>query len=191
MERLIDYLEIIKYLNRDLYSSNPPRFNELLEKFEAENPVFNKDEFLAEGKNAAIFLSYLFVKFNWVMFKVASNDPDLAELISLMSKLENIKGKFANPMTNYYVNTMYVMLSSVSLYFCDKSNEALAQFNRSMAEIIHTASTWWITDFNAEYQESKTPQVILDKSVKAPQCDGGCDVCSCNDPSVAKRGTCA
>jgi hypothetical protein len=187
MEKLIDYLEVVKFLNRDTYSSNPPKFLELLEKFESHNPAFNKDDFLAEGKNASIYLSYIFTKFNWVMFKVASNDPDLAELINLVSQLETVKGKFSNPMTNFYVNTMYVMLSSVSLYFCDKSNESLAQFNRSIAEIIHTASTFWLTDYNAEYMESKTPQIILDKPIKTPQCNSSCGDCTCNDSSIAKR----
>jgi hypothetical protein len=189
MKKLINYLEIVKYLNSETYSANPLKFNELLEKFETPGPAFNKDNFLAQEKNAAIFLSYIFVRYNWVMFGIASNNPDLGELISLVAKLEVIKGKFSNPMTNFYVNTMYVMLSSVSLYYSDKSNEALAQFNISMAEIIHTASTFWLTDYNAEYMESKTPQVILNKSITSPQCNSGCGDCTCHDTPPTKRSS--
>lgn len=189
MEKLIDYREILKYLNKEIYVSDPPAFNRLLEKFENSGPSFNKDNFLADGKNSAIFLSYIFVKFNWVMFGIASNNPDLGELISFVAKLEVIKGKFSNPMTNHYIHCLYVLLSSVSLYYSDKSVEAISQFNQSLASILETASLWFVHDYNAEYMESKTPQIILNKSIQSPQCNSSCGDCTCHDTPPTKRPT--
>lgn len=173
---MISYIEIIKYLNKEEYVKNPPEFNNLLMKFEMFNPAFNQDDFLGENKNAKLFLSYLFVKFNWVMHNVAIGNPDLSELTNLIIQVESIREKFSSDMVNHYINMLYMLMSSISLYYTDKSTEALVEFNRVVADVLKRSAEWWTHDYNYEYMKSKAPQKILDMKVKS-----ACSACSCSD----------
>jgi hypothetical protein len=159
---MISYIEIIKYLEKNRYAANPPKFNKLLERFESFDPLFNQDEFLSEDDNSKLFLSYLFVKFNWVIHQVIMGDPDLVELSNLLIQLESIKDKYSRPITNYYINALYVLLSSISMYYADKSNESLSEYVKSMGSIISQTAEWWTHDYNEEYMRSVAPQKILD-----------------------------
>lgn len=179
---MIDYIEIIKYLNKDEYTKNPPEFNNLLMRFETFNPAFNQDDFLGENHNAKLFLSYLFVKFNWIMHRVAIGDPDLSELTNLIIQVESIREKFSSDMVNHYVNMLYLLMSSISLYYADKSTEAVADFNKCFADILKRSSEWWTHDYNHEYMKAKAPQKILDMKVKS-----ACSTCSEN---VGKSCSC-
>ena len=184
----IDYLEIIKYLEKNRYATNPSKFNKLLERFESFDPLFNQDEFLSEDDNSKLFLSYLFVKFNWVIHQVIMGDPDLVELSNLLIQLESIKDKYSRPITNYYINALYVLLSSISMYYADKSNESLSEYVKSMGSIISQTAEWWTHDYNEEYMRSVAPQKILNMKADASHQKCSDKFCQdCGENNYAKR----
>jgi hypothetical protein len=173
----VSYLEIIKYLHRDEYNSNPPEFNAKLAKLERLDVVFGEDAWLQETSNAKLFITYLFVKFNWVVHAAVMGNPDMAHITDLQIKLSNVKGKFKNNLLNQYTEMLYALMSGITLYYADKSNEALAEFNRSMGRILIQAADWWQHDYNDEYMKSHAPQEFLDRKLKT--CDSSsCGPCS-------------
>jgi hypothetical protein len=166
------YLEILKYLFANEYKKNPPEFNKKLETLESMNPLVNLTQFLSVEGNKELFLTYVSVSFNWIMKSIFSNEPDLYDLTNLQMKIEAVRGKFDNDRENHYINMIYVLLSSVALYYCDKSNEALSEFNKAMGDILSQSSKWWMTDFRDEFMESKSPSKFI-RSISEP-----CNSCS-------------
>ena len=72
----IDYIEILKYLHRDEYQSNPPAFHEKLFRLELPyDALFGLDSWMSDNANAKLFMTWLFVKFNWVMYGVVYRQP--------------------------------------------------------------------------------------------------------------------
>jgi hypothetical protein len=176
----MDFIEILKYLNRDEYQRNPPAFNLKLMKLEAFDVSFGLDNtWMSQNENAKLFVTYLFVKFNWVVHSAIMGNPDLAQITDLQIKLSNVKGKFKNPMHNHYTEMLYALMSSITLYYADKSNEALAEFNVSMGRILTQSAEWWMHDYNDEYMKSCAPQEFLDRKFRS--CDpSSCGPCSPN-----------
>jgi hypothetical protein len=173
----VDYLEIVKFLNKDLYTKNMPGFNDLLELFETINPSFGSDNLLSSGQNAKIFISYVFIKVNWVIFRLIQEDPDLAQLIDLQMKIQNVRGKYGSPLVNFYLDVLYCLLSVVTLYRSDKSNEALSEFNKALSHIIKYVAEWWQCDSNCEYMIQKAPAYLLTKSVRNMDSSETCSSC--------------
>jgi hypothetical protein len=172
----MDYIEIIKYLHKNEYQSNPPAFNDKLLKLETFDVSLGLDNWLVDNDNAKLFMTWLFVKFNWCVHSAIMGNPDLAHIMDLQIKLSNAKGKFKNPLHNQYTEMLYALMSGITLYYADKSNEALAEFNRSMGRILVQAADWWQHDYNDEYMKSHAPQEFLDREFHS--CDGSCGPCS-------------
>jgi hypothetical protein len=182
----IDYIEILKYLHKDEYQSNPPAFQEKLFRLELPyDALFGIDSWMSENQNAKLFMTWLFVKFNWVMREVVYGNPDLGALTDLQVKLESVKGNFKDPVMNSYTEMLYVLTAAVTLRFSDKSNSALAEFNKSMGKILTQAAEWWTFDYNEEYMKSKAPESFLNRQVPENNC-GDCTTCG---PSSVKDKT--
>ena len=169
----MDNLEIIKFLHITEYKQNPPEFNKRLEFLETLNPLSDIETFLNNEENQKLFLNYVNVTFNWVMNSIISNTLDLYDLVNLQTKIELVKQKYKSNMTNHYLNMLYILLSSVTLYYCDKSNDAIAEFNKSIGQIITQSAEWWMNDFRDEYMESKSPLKFIKNSIS------NCNSCNC------------
>jgi hypothetical protein len=184
------YIEIIKYLHRDEYQSDPPAFNERLFRLELPyDALFGLDSWMTDNKNAKLFMSWLFVKFNWVMNEVVHGNPDLGALTDLQFKLESVRGKFKDPMMNHYSEMLYALTATVTLRFSDKSNAALAEFNKSMGKILSQAAEWWTHDYNQEYMMSKAPKEFLERKVPENAC-GECSTCGPSKDSSTQSCSC-
>lgn len=170
----MDNLEIVKFLHVNEYKQNPPEFNKKLEFLDTLNPLSDIETFLKKEENQKLFLNYINVTFNWVMNSILSGTLDLYELTSLQTKIELVKQKLDSTMTNHYLNMLYILLSSISLYYCDKSNDAIAEFNKSIGQIITQSATWWMNDFRDEYMETKSPIKFVKTSISS------CDSCGCD-----------
>lgn len=170
----MDNLEIVKFLHVNEYKQSPPEFNKKLEFLDTLNPLSDIETFLKKEENQKLFLNYINVTFNWVMNSILSGTLDLYELTNLQTKIELVKQKLDSTMTNHYLNMLYVLLSSISLYYCDKSNDAIAEFNKSIGQIITQSATWWMNDFRDEYMESKSPIKFVKMSISS------CENCSCD-----------
>ena len=175
------FLEIIKHLFSDEYRKDPPAFNAKLLKLERFDVSFGLSDWMSDSDNAKLFMTYLYVKFNWVVHAAIMGNPDLAHIMDLQIKLSNVKGKFKNPLHNQYTEMLYALMSGITLYYADKSNEALAEFNISMGRILSQAAEWWMHDYNDEYMRSKAPQEFLDRKFRS------CDPSTCGPCSPAKR----
>jgi hypothetical protein len=113
------------------------------------------------------------------MKSVIMGEPDLYNLTNLQFKVLTARGLFKDQISNHYIDMIHAFLSSVSLYYCDKSNEALAEFNITMGTILARSANFWIDDFRKDYMNSKVPDIFLEKSNSSCTCStmdtGTCD----------------
>lgn len=175
----MDAIEITKFLNQNDFLKNPPEFTQKLVTMERLDSVLAFEKFLDDDPtNKDLFLTYAMVSFNWVMKDILAGNPDLYALTNLQFKLNIVKEVgFVNELTNYYITMLHAFVSSVALYYCDKSNEALTEFNTSIGTILIQASKFWQHDFKEEYMLSKVPQKFLDKREVSSSCN--CGTCNC------------
>jgi hypothetical protein len=167
----MDYIEVIKYLEQDLMLKNPPDFTQKLITLERLDSVLSFEKFIADdSNNKNLFLTYTMVSFNWIMKDILSGNPDMYALTNLQFKLNLVKSVQFDELTNYYILMLHTFVSSVALYYCDKSNEALAEFNTSIGSILSQAAKFWLHDFKANYMYSKVPQKFLDKKSTTCNC---------------------
>ena len=167
------FLELIKYLHSNEYKRNPPAFNEKLKTLETLDPNQTLNEFLCDEDNLKLYLTYLFVYSNWVIKSIIDKTSDLYNLTNLQMKLEVVRGKFSDEMSNHYVDVLYILVSSVALYYCDKSNEALSELTKTVGSVLVRSSNWWMHDFNEEYMKSKSPEKFLSTPMETCSC---CDI---------------
>jgi hypothetical protein len=166
----LDYLEIVKFLHREEYIRNPPEFNRKLEILELLDPNRTFNEFLCDENNLKLYMTYLFVYANWVMKSIIDKEVDLYNLTNLQSKLELVRGKCPDEMSNHYVDMLYILMSSVSLYYCDKSNEALSELTKTVGSVLVRSSNWWMHDYKEEYMKSKSPEKFLSSETTCVDC---------------------
>ena len=174
----MDFIEIVKYLHQDIMLKNPPEFTQKLITISRLDSVLAFERFLDDDeKNKNVFLTYVMVAFNWIMKSVLEGNPDLYELTNLQFKVSVCRGRFPDELSNHYMDMIHVFLSSVALYYCDKSNEALAEFNQTIGTILARTANFWMHDFREEYMASKAPESFLKKAKTVCSCDttGSCD----------------
>lgn len=168
----MDYLEIVKFLHKDQYVKNPPSFNDKLMTIERLDSVMKFDQFLSDDEfNKTLFLTYITVRFNWLMKDILAKIPDLYDLTNLQFKVKIARNKF-DFMSNHYLEMIHIFLSSIAIYYCDKSSESLIEFNQSVGKLLSNVSEFWNSDFRQEFMKSKAPDKFLSKNFESS--------CSCN-----------
>jgi hypothetical protein len=171
-------VEIVKYLHQDVFIKNPPSFTQKLEAIERLDSVMKFDLFLDDDPfNKTLFLTYIFIKFNWLMHSIISGDPDLYELTNLQFKVNLAKGRFSDRLSCHYISMIHAFLSSVAIYFCDKSSEAIVEFNQSISEILENTTKFWLHDFRDEFLLSRAPKKLLDQLEAGKE---ACLSCACD-----------
>lgn len=176
----MDFIEIVKYLHQDEFIKNPPDFIQKLVTIERLDSLSKFKDFLLEDDfNKTLMLSYVLVGFNWIMKSVIAGDPDLYNLTNLQFKVAAIRGLFSDNISNHYIDMIHAFLSSVALYYCDKSNVSLAEFNVTMGTILTRSANFWIHDFKDEYMKSRAPEKFLEKGCKEDCSCGSDSHCDC------------
>ena len=180
MTNSISPQEVLKYLHQDVYIKDPPEFTQKLITIERLDSVMKFDKFLNDDEfNKKLFLSYVLVSFNWLMKDIIAGVPDLYDLTNLQFKVKLAKGIFEDELSNHYIDMIHVFLASVAIFYCDKSSNALVEFNSTMGNILTQVGEFWQHDFREEFMKSKAPQKFLDNKVKLNSCD--CGTCSCKE----------
>lgn len=176
----MNYLEIVKYLNQEEMLKNVPEFTQKLITLERLDSVLQFEKFLADdSSNKDLFITYTLVSFNWIMKDILASNPDMYALTNLQFKLNIVKNiTFNDELTEHYITMLHAFVSSIALYYCDKSNEALAEFNSSIGQILIQTAKFWNHDFKSEYMNSKVPQKFLDKRESSTSCSS-CQSCDC------------